>query len=351
MEFKPDLSKLCTFTDWEKAAMHNLDRGVFDYIQEAAGEELTSLENRSALDRCKLVPRVLRGIGDVDTSTELFGMKLPYPVILAPVGAQGLFRSEGEVATSEAATSLGIPMAVSTVSSRSLESSSPVDGKSGRLFQLYMFTDDDFNESLVKRAEDSGYGAIVITVDGPSIGRRPRSIRNGFSNKEYTTGNFSGSMPSGMVLKPDISWEDVDRVKRWTSLPVILKGIVNPLDAKEALDHDVDGIIVSNHGGRQLDGAVSSLSALKLVSEVTRGEVPLIMDGGIRSGSDVIKALCLGAKAVMVGRLYVYALSVAGSTGIVKALNDLFEDIRISMLNAGIPSVKEADESFISYQD
>ncbi|AKA48611.1 hypothetical protein IX51_05305 [uncultured archaeon] len=344
---------MCLFSDWESAASKALSKENFDYVQEAAGDELTSKDNRSDLDRCKIIPRILRGIAGVDTSTSVLGMNLPSPIMLAPVGGQELFDAGGELSVAKASSRLGIPMVVSTVSSYSLESISSQLGNTDGIFQLYMFNDDEFNRSLVERAENSGYKSIIFTVDGPTIGRRPRSIKNGFSNEGHTSGNMFGknnekALGKQLKLKCDISWSDVDKLREWTSLPVVLKGIVSPLDATEAMDRGVDGIVVSNHGGRQLDGAISSISALGTINRATKGEITILLDGGIRSGSDILKALCLGADAVLIGRLYVYALSVAGSKGVEKALVDLLSDLQISMLNSGISSVKEADPSYIT---
>ncbi len=348
-----DLSKMCQFSDWERAAEKTLSKEVFDYVQEAAGNETTSRDNIRDLERCKIVPKILKGIADVDTSSSILGMNLDFPALLAPVGGLGLFDSNGELSVARAAARLGIPMVVSTVSSHPLETISSQMGNAERIFQLYMFDDDEYNRSLVQRAEKAGYNSIFFTVDGPSIGRRPRSIRNGFSNQGHTSGNMfrDGDVPvpgKPLKLKSDISWSDVDKLREWTSLPVVLKGVVSPSDAAEALDRGVDGIVVSNHGGRQLDGAISSISALGPVSNVVKGEIPLLVDGGIRSGSDILKALCLGADAVLIGRLYVYALAVAGAEGVEKALIGLFEDLRISMLNSGVSSIAEADNSYVT---
>lgn len=356
MKTGTDLSRLVSYRDWEAKAKEVLGYEAFDYVSEGAGEELTLEENRRSLDRYRISPRVLMGITEVSTSVNLIGMKLSSPLILAPVGGQGRLHPNGDIETAKAAARTDTTFCVSTVSTKSLEEISVHAGQSHSFFQLYLHDDDDFNRSLVNRAEKSGYDAIMLTVDGPSIGRRLRSLRNGFSMSEFTNGNFfslyeaKGNSNRGHhrpTLKRNIGWNDVDELRSITGLPIILKGITSPKDAEISVDHGVDGIVVSNHGGRQLDGVVSSIDALGPVRDAVNGRADLILDGGIRTGSDILKALCLGASAVMIGRPYVYGLAVAGATGVEKVVSDIVTDLKITMLNAGLSRTEDADIGYI----
>lgn len=352
-----NVSKLVSYRDWEEKAKGLLDICTFDYISEGAGEELTVKENRNAMVKYKICPRVLMGTSEVSISTSLLGLKMKSPMMLAPVGGLGKFYPHGDFETAKAAAITETPFCVSTVSTKSMEEIADKMGSSTRFFQLYLYDDDTFNRNLVERAEKSGYLSIMLTVDGPSIGRRLRSLRNGFSISEFTSGNFTsnffrqggGNKGSALPsLKRNISWNDVDTLLDMTGLSVVLKGITNPQDAEIALEHGVKGVVVSNHGGRQVDGGISTIDALMSIRQVTEGKMDLIVDGGIRTGSDIIKALCLGANAVMIGRPYIYALVVAGSNGVQKVIVDLLNDLRISMLNAGIQSIEQMDESYVT---
>lgn len=356
MKSSADVSRLVSFEDWEAKAKEILGDGVYDYISEGAGEELTVAENRKGLEKYRIIPRVLMGIREVSTVTNIIGLKLSSPIILAPVGGQGIFHPDGDIETAKGAATTDTTLCVSTVSTKSMEEISKHMGKSHKVFQLYLHDDDGFNRNLVKRAEKSGYESIMLTVDGPSIGRRLRTLRNGFSMAGFTGGNFlvddnRADRKNGGVFRPslkkDINWEDVDALRSVTRLPIILKGITSSVDARTAVEHKVDAIVVSNHGGRQLDGVISSMDALRQIKEVVGDQIDLILDGGIRSGSDILKALCLGAKAVMIGRPYVYGLAVAGSSGVEKVIRDLQDDLKISMLNSGMSRIEDADESYL----
>jgi isopentenyl diphosphate isomerase/L-lactate dehydrogenase-like FMN-dependent dehydrogenase len=347
-----DLNRLLVYLDWEAAARDVLSKEVFDYIQEGAGNEDTVLNNWKAFRTYGLIPRVLRGVTTVDTRARILGIEAPAPIFMAPVAAQGLFNHQAELCSSSAASKMGTPFILSTMSTVSMEQVAEKMGASARLFQLYLWQDSEVNADLVSRAEKSGYNAIVLTVDGPVIGWRPRSLRNSFDFTANITGNIYKYMMDTQTtrklqLKPNISWDDIDTIKDCTNLPIIIKGIMHPSDAAEALRHDVDAIIVSNHGGRQLDGCVSSLDALYRVSSTVKGEIPLLVDGGIRSGTDVLKALCLGASGVLVGRLYIYGLAAGGATGVEKVVANLKRELETSMYNCGISDLSQADESFI----
>lgn len=357
---KINIGRLVSFNDFEFFAKKNLKREVFDFIQEGAGEELTVFNNLSSFRKYQIIPRMLKGIEDVNIETIIFGKLMPTPLCLAPVSGQSLFEKGGEISSALAASKLNIPFILSTVSSFSIEEIAKIMKNGLRFFQLYLYENQDINRDLVKRAQASGYSGIVLTVDGPVIGKRLRSSRNKTNFNEFTYGNIKKYFPDikngeltsediakNFILKKGLSWDDVDELRKWTDLPIILKGILNPIDAKIAEEKKLNGLIVSNHGGRQLDGAISSLNSLRLISEAIDGRIPLSLDGGVRNGSDIIKAMALGATNVLVGRFYVYALSLFGEIGVEKALNLLISDLKIAMINSGLASLSDVEKSML----
>jgi len=358
-----------SYEDWELKAASVLEEGVFDYIAGGAGAEYTILANRDVFYFWRILPRVMVDVAQRDLTVSLFGLKFPAPIILAPVDRQELYHRDAELASAKAAASLGVPFVLSTFSTRSIEQVAAVMGNSPRWFQLYWGNDPDLVLSMAHRAEASGYTAIVLTVDRPVYGWRERELKNLYPpvifNRAvanfFTDPVFLAKLPkppqvdpqgaveqvSRVTHNPGLTWKDLLFLRRYTRLPVLVKGILNPGDAQIALDHGADGIIVSNHGGRHLDGAVASLDALPGVSEQIHGRAPILMDSGIRRGADVVKALALGASAVLVGRPYVYGLAVAGEEGVRRVVRNLIADTDITMANSGRRSVAEVDRTLV----
>lgn len=355
----------------EAAARRALSKRAFGYIAGGAGAEATMRANREALDRVRLVPRRLVDVADRSLRTELFGAELAAPVYLAPIGALELAHEDADIGAGRAAAATGVPMMVSTQASRSLEEVSAAMGDHPRWYQLYWSNNDDLVASLVERAEQAGYGAIVVTLDTHLLGWRPRDLDLGFlpfaqglGMAQYTSDpvfqqlvadrvrqgapgpavkpgpkavttlvamsrahpgrtidNLRSPVPRAAVAtfldvfaRPSLTWADLDRLRSMTNLPVVLKGIMHPDDARRAEDAGADGVIVSNHGGRQIDGELGALDALPDVVTAVR-DLPVLFEGGVRGGADVLKAVALGARAVGLGRPYAYGLAVNGWQG------------------------------------
>lgn len=343
---------------------------AYGYVAGGAGSEDTMRANREAFRRHRIVPRHLRGIAERDLSVELLGERLPSPLLLAPVGVLGILSGEAEVAVARAAASLEIPIVLSTVSSRSLEEVAGAAGGGRRWFQLYWPDDPAFAESLLGRAEAAGYGAIVVTVDTSLLAWRPRDIANaylpflrgeGLANY-FSDPVFRGSLPvppeddpapaiarfADVFSHTAATWDDLAFIRDRTDLPILLKGILHPDDARRALEAGADGVVVSNHGGRQVDGAIAALDALPGVVEAVDGRAPVLFDSGIRSGSDVFKAVALGARAVLVGRPYAWALAVGGEEGVRQTLLDLLAELDLTLGLAGCRSIADADRECLA---
>lgn len=331
--------------DYERYAREHLPDPVWAYLQGGAADELTLDANITAWRDVKLWPRALTAVAGGHTRCKLFGEELAHPVILAPVATQRLFHKQGELATTLAAGVMGGLAVVSIQASVPLEEvSSQAQGP--LWFQLYWQANREATLALVKRAESAGYRALVLTVDAPVSGARNREQRSGFSVPpaiaqsnvaplrlpvldEHSSPVFDGFM----TLAP--AWADVEWLTRQTGLPVLLKGIMHPEDAAKAVSAGAAGIIVSNHGGRVLDTAPSTLSVLPGVVSATHGAIPVIVDGGIRRGTDILKARALGATAVMVGRPYIHALATAGALGVAHLIRLLREELEIAMALTG----------------
>jgi lactate 2-monooxygenase len=353
----------------EQKAKEVLRPQAWDYVQGGAGLEHSIRANREAFDRWKLVPRMLRDISQRDLSTELFGSRLPAPVLLAPVGVQGIVHADAELAVARAAASLGIPMVLSTVSSRPMEQVAQALGDGIGWFQLYWSKDQEVAASFLRRAEAAGFKALVVTLDIPMLGWRERDIEHAYlpfllgeGIANYTTDPVFRSRlakpleedPAAAVAlwgsifaNSALTWDSLRFLRQHTRLPIILKGILHPEDAARALDAGVDGIIVSNHGGRQVDGAIAALDALTPVLEVVKGRVPVLFDSGIRCGADALKALALGAKAVLLGRLYIWGLAVAGEAGVRDVVLNFLADLDITFGLCGFNSLRELNPSVL----
>jgi lactate 2-monooxygenase len=354
---------------WEGKARDALDDGPFGYIAGGAGAESTMRANREAFERRRIRPRMLAGNVDRDLSVDVLGTPSPVPFFLAPVGVLSIAHPDGELAPARAAADLGIPFILSSAASHSLEEVAEAMGDAPRWFQLYWVNDREICESFVSRAAAAGYGAIVVTLDTLTLGWRPRDLRNAylpFLSGQGCAQFFNDPVFCSRLAKPPdedmltaaammlatfpnlrLTWDDLAWLREQTTLPLLVKGVLTADDARRALDAGVDGIAVSNHGGRQVDGAVAALDALVEVREAVP-DTPLLMDGGIRGGADVLKALALGADAVLVGRPYVYGLAVGGQEGVAAVLTQLAAEADLTLALMGGTSARDLDPTWIA---
>jgi lactate 2-monooxygenase len=357
-------------SDWELRAAAKLEPGPFGYIAGGAGEEATMRANRDAFERRRLRPRMLRGNTERELSVEVLGTPSPFPFLLAPVGVLSIAHPDGELAPARAAAGLRVPFILSSAASHSIEEIAEAMGDAPRWFQLYWVSDREIVASLVDRAAAAGYSAIVVTLDTLVLGWRPRDLRNAYlpfkqgeGIAQFTSDPvFLERLPvppeedplvaAGTMLSlfPNLglTWDDLAWLRERTSLPLLVKGVLTAGDARRSLDAGIDGIIVSNHGGRQVDGAVASLDALEEVRAEVGPDAQVLMDGGIRSGADVLKALALGADAVLVGRPYVYALAVGGQEGVAALLTQLAAETDLTLALVGGSSVRTLDTGWIA---
>jgi lactate 2-monooxygenase len=356
--------------DWEARARELLEHGPFDYVAGGAGSEATVRANREAFERWRLRPRMLAGHTDRDLSVEVLGLRSPAPFLLAPIGVLSIVHAEAELGVARASRATGVPMILSSAASTPLEDVAGELGDAQRWFQLYWWGDRDLAASLVDRAAAADYGAIVVTVDTLTLGWRDRDLRNGylpFLGGEGLAQFFSDPLFRERLAAPPeddvqtaslmalaafpnlgLSWSDLDWLRERTDLPILLKGILTAEDARLAREHGADGIVVSNHGGRQVDGAVAALDALVEVREELGAEATVLMDGGIRRGADVLKALALGADAVLLGRLYVYGLAAGGARGVEAVIRQLAAELDLTLALTGGRSVREVDRSSVT---
>lgn len=359
-----------SYLESEKLVKEKLNEGPYSFLANTAGLGDTNKENRNAITSWKLIPRVLKDVETIDTTVELFGKKYNYPIMLAPVAVQKIFREEGELASSKAAKECGIPFIASTASSYSLEEIAGAMGDAERWFQLYWGRDREVTASLIRRAEENGYSAIFLTVDTASFGWRVRDLGNSYSpftqgiglinfiNDPVFQSRLEKSPEEDMdktiefffknIVNPKLNWEDLAFLKENTNLPIILKGIVNPLDAALALEYGVDGIVVSNHGARQLDGAIGTMDALPKICDVVQGRIPVFMDSGIRTASDIIKALALGADSVLIGRPYIYGLTLGGKEGVKQTIQNLLAELNSNLALTGVSNINQLNRSFLT---
>jgi L-lactate dehydrogenase (cytochrome) len=355
--------------DWEAAAEAALDPGAFGYIAGGAGGEGTMRANLEAFERRRLRPRMLAGNIRRDLSVDVLGTVSPAPVWLAPVGVLSIAHADAEGGAARGAAAAGVPFVLSSAASTSIEQVAEAAGDAPRWFQLYWISNREVAASFVRRAEAAGYGAIVVTLDTPILGWRPRDLRRAylpFLGGEGCANFFTDPIFCGQLERPPaedpltaaatmlatfpnlgLTWADLDWLRGQVSVPLLVKGIVRGDDALLAVEHGVDGIVVSNHGGRQVDGAVASLDALVEVREAVGPAYPLLVDGGIRRGADVVKALALGADAVMVGRLYAYGLAVGGAAGVEAVIRQLLAEVDVTLALCGATSVRELDPGLL----
>ncbi len=382
----------------ERAARHAMSRQAFSYVRAGAGNERTMYANRAAFDQWRIVPRMLRDVSERDTSVELLGRRLPSPFLLAPIGVLELADAEADAAVARAAHEVGMPMILSTQASRPMEEVTDILGLTPHWYQLYWSKSDELVESLVSRAERCRCAAIVVTLDTTLLGWRTRDLEQAFlpflrgkGIAQYTsdpvfTRLIAERMPSpppeqqpkpnlaavktlieltraypapflqtlrdgrgraavqrfiDIYSRPSLTWEHLGFLRERTHLPILLKGILHPQDATRAIEAGIDGIVVSNHGGRQVDGSISTLEALPPIVKAVDGRIPILLDSGIRGGADAFKAIALGATAVLIGRPYVYALAVGGEAGVLELLANFNADFDLTMGLAGCRSVAE----------
>jgi len=382
----------------EQAARRKLSGDAFAYIATGAGAERTVAANRAAFDRWRIVPRMLRDVEHRDTGVELFGRRLQSPLMLAPIGVLELAHPEADAAVAQAARETGTPMILSNQASRPMEEIAGILGQTPHWFQLYWSKSDELVESLAGRAKACGCEAIVVTLDTTVLGWRTRDLERAYvpflrgkGIAQYTSdpvfnrliaapgpasapeqqprpnlqalrtlieltraypGGFLETLRSGrgraavqrfveIYSRPSLRWEDLQFLRERTDLPILLKGILHPDDAARAVDSGIDGIVVSNHGGRQVDGSIATLEALPEVARAVGGRIPIVLDSGIRGGADIFKALALGATAVLIGRPYVYGLAIAGRAGVREVIENLHADFELTMALAGCSSIGE----------
>jgi 4-hydroxymandelate oxidase len=341
--------------DYEALARERVDPVVWAYLSGGSADELTLRENRDAFAKSRLCPRVLTDFSGANTRVELFGRTFPHPILIAPTAFHRLVHPQGELATVLGAAAMETTMVVSTQASVPLEDIASA-ARAPLWFQLYIQPDRGFTSELVLRAEAAGYEALVVTVDAPVNGLRNREQRAGFRLPPGVEPvNLRGMKPPPVcssVFDPVYvsglpMWEDLAWLKERTKLPVLLKGVLAAEDAAKALDAGVDGLIVSNHGGRTLDTVPPTLDALPHVADRVAGRVPVLMDGGIRRGTDILKAIALGADAVMIGRPVLHGLAVAGATGVAHVLKILRSELEVAMLLSGRSSLASIDRSVL----
>jgi isopentenyl diphosphate isomerase/L-lactate dehydrogenase-like FMN-dependent dehydrogenase len=357
----------------EQKAKEILSPPAFDYVAGGAGGEDTVRANREAFYRRRIVPRMLRDVSQRDLSVELFGVQLLAPVILGPVGVQGILHAEGELASARAAAGLGLPFTLSTAASRPIEEVAQAAESAGngvRWFQLYWGKNPELTASMLQRAERAGYKALVVTLDTSMLAWRERDLQHAylpFILGQGLANYFSDPVFRSLLPQPPeqnpaaaiqlwstlfsntaLTWSDISFLRKHTSVPIILKGILHPEDAARGLDAGVDGLIVSNHGGRQVDGAIATLDALPAIVREVNEQIPVLFDGGIRRGADVFKALALGARAVLLGRLYAWGLAVAGEQGVRDVVQNLLADFDLTLALSGHTSCGALDSTALS---
>jgi 4-hydroxymandelate oxidase len=337
-------TQMSALRDFEAAARARLAPAHYDYFAGGAGDEITVRANETAFDRLALLPRVLRGAGKLEPGVTLLGRRAAMPVLVAPTAFHRLADPEGERATARAAAAAETIMIVSMAATVAIEEVAAAAPGATLWFQLYIQPDLVFTESVVRRAEAAGCAALVVTADSPVRGSRHRDLRNGFD--DLPEGMCCENLRDGdrvrpIVMSPEISWEHIDRLRRMTELPIVVKGVTHPVDARIALDHGVSALIVSNHGGRQLDTMPATIDLLPGVVAAAGDEVPVLMDGGIRRGTDVVKALALGATAVAVGRPVIWGLAADGERGVARVLALLRDEVEQALALCGAASARD----------
>jgi lactate 2-monooxygenase len=388
----------------ERAARKAMSREGFAYVAGGAGTEETMRENRAAFERWRIVPRMLRDVSSRDTTVEVLGTQMPSPIFLCPIGVLDMAHRDADLAVARAAAAEGIPFVFSNQASRPMEETAAAMGDAPRWFQLYWSTSDELVASLVSRAERCGCSAIVLTLDTTMLGWRIRDLDlaylpflRGKGIAQYTSdpvflealqetlrqeappsgrislaaistlweiaGSFPGSRLAGLrsglaraavrrfvetYSRPSLSWDDLSFLRERTHLPILLKGILHPADALAAVERGMDGVVVSNHGGRQVDGAIATMDALPAIVDAVAGRVPVLLDSGVRSGADVFRALALGATAVGLGRPYVWGLAAGGEQGVREVIRNFRADFDLTLGLAGCASVADVSPDSVT---
>lgn len=372
-----------SIADMRRLAKRALPRPVFDFADGAAEDEVTLARNEAAFGDWSFVPRPLDGPATRDLSVELFGQRLALPVMIGPTGLSGLFAVDGERAAARAAAAAGTAFCLSHASVCTIEQLAET-GIAPRWMQIFVYRERAFTQWFVERAAASGYDALVLTVDNQLLGNRERDLRNGFTippnfslpdmvamlgklpwllamRRELPKITFANYIRPGEavdlaslskrmagLLDPGLSWRDVDWLRGLWTKPLILKGILSPVEARRAVEAGVDGIIVSNHGGRQLDGAISALDALPAIVEAVDGRIPVLLDGGVRRGGDVVKALCLGAACCLIGRPQLFGLAVGGEAGVAHVLDIYRREIDRTMGLLGAARIADLERGHLA---
>jgi 4-hydroxymandelate oxidase len=338
---------LITLADYERAAAESLDLGVQSYYFGGAADEITLDDNEAAWRRLAVHPRVLVGVGHRDPGVTLLGRPRKHPVIVAPMALHGLADREGEITTARAAAATDSVVCVSTFATKDVRAVADAVPQASRWFQLYVFNDRGVSRELVAQAQDAGYEALVVTVDLPVRGPREREQRAPISSELAHAPATMTPEEFMALIDAELRWSDIEQFVAETSLPVLVKGILTPQDARLAAAHGARGVVVSNHGGRQLDTTLSGADALPAVVDAVGERIDVLVDGGIRRGTDVLKALALGARAVMVGRPVLWGLAVGGGEGAQRVLDILLSEFDVALALAGAPRAAELDRSFV----
>lgn len=355
---------LLNLEEYAEAAAERLPRMVFDYYAGGAEDELTVAQNRRAWQALRLRPRVLVDVTQRDLTTTVLGQPVSMPILTAPCAFNALAHPEGERAVARAVTAAGTIQVVSTAATYSLEEVAAAAPQGTRWFQLYCYKDRSVTRALIDRATAAGYRALCLTVDAPFVGRRERDMRNNFGlppglrwkNLEpYGFDRMDAGGEGSALVKyietiwdAGLTWGAVDWMRSISPLPLVVKGVLTAEDARLAMTHGVAGIVVSNHGGRQLDGAIDTATALPEIADAVGNAIEIFVDGGVRRGSDVLKALALGARAVLIGRPYLYGLAVNGEAGVTSVLNVLRSELDLAMSLAGYPKVGQTPRDLVS---
>jgi len=349
--------------EWERRAEAAMTPEACGYVQGGAGSGATMRANREAFDHWRIVPRMLRDVGVRSVTRTVLGLDLPAPVLLGPVGVQSIIDPEGELASARAASALGVPFTASTAASFTIEEIAEAAGDGARLYQLYWPKDRELTKSFVARAEKAGYSALVVTLDTSILAWRPRDLAGAYlpflqsigianylsdpvfraglektpeEDPQAAVGKFVGEFSN-----PSVSWKDLAWLREQTSLPIVLKGIQAPDDARRAVEEGVDGIIVSNHGGRQVDGAIGAIDALPGIVDAVNDRLEVLFDSGIRSGADAFKALALGARAVLIARPFLWGLAVDGEAGVRTVVRSLLAELDLTLALSGHASIDD----------
>jgi isopentenyl diphosphate isomerase/L-lactate dehydrogenase-like FMN-dependent dehydrogenase len=350
---------LRTLADYERAALPSMSEQARSYIEGGAGDEITLRDNADAWQRLALRPRVLTGVGHCDLRTRLLGVMRPHPVVIAPTAFQRLVHPQAEIGVAKAAAATDTIMCVSTLSSTGAAAVAAAIPGQARWFQLYAFVDRGVTRELIQSAAAHGYEALVVTVDRPVLGLREREwssnvrdvSRHGPTEAPAAAGGTSPGTPPAdysTLIDPDLRWSDIELFAAESPLPVLVKGIMAAQDAQLAIEHGAQAVIVSNHGGRQLDTVLSGADALAPIVDAVAGRIDVLVDGGIRRGTDVVKALALGAGAVLVGRPLTWGLAVGGAEGAQRVIEILLAEVHNALALSGCPRVTDLDRSFVA---